>query len=89
MVLALLIIYLINRELGTKAFVITMDSILEMIAILPPIFILLGFGCMVPKETMIRYLGEHSVFAGVVISFVMGSAAAGPLYGAFRLRRCL
>lgn len=32
---------------------------------------------------MIKYLGEGSAAKGMVISIFIGSAAAGPLYGAF------
>lgn len=76
--------YLINKDLGTRAATLTLDSILEMMMIIPPVFILLGLlDVWVPKETMMKYLGEHSGMGGVIIAFIMGSAAAGPLYGAF------
>ncbi len=32
---------------------------------------------------MMKYMGEHSGIEGGVIAFIMGSAAAGPLYVAF------
>ncbi|HNS67887.1 MAG TPA: permease, partial [Mesotoga infera] len=34
-------------------------------------------------EKIIKHLGEESGFKGIVLSFVLGAAAAGPLYGAF------
>ena len=37
----------------------------------------------VPRETLIKYMGPESGFKGPFIAFVVGSAAAGPLYGAF------
>ena len=78
------VLFMFNQELGKKAAEITSNSMLEMIAILPPVFILLGLlDVWIPKETMIKFLGEHSGILGVLISFIMGSAAAGPLYGAF------
>jgi len=53
-------------------------------SVLPPIFLLLGLlDVWVPRETIIRYLGEHSGFLGVILCILMGAAAAGPLYGAF------
>ena len=77
-------LFIFNQELGKKAAEITSNSMLKMIAILPPVFILLGLlDVWIPKETMIKFLGEHSGVLGVLISFIMGSAAAGPLYGAF------
>lgn len=71
-------------EVGAKSMNITWDNTLEMLAIVPPIFVLLGLlDVWVPRETMIRLLGEKSGMIGIVIAFIMGSAAAGPLYAAF------
>lgn len=78
------VMFVFNKELGKKAVTITTDSLFQMLSILPPVFILLGLmDVWVPRETMIKYLGEHSGIRGVIISFIMGSATAGPLYGAF------
>jgi uncharacterized membrane protein YraQ (UPF0718 family) len=55
-----------------------------MILVIPPIFVLLGLlDVWVPKETMIKYMGEGSGLKGIVLAIFVGSAAAGPLYGAF------
>ncbi len=73
-----------NRELGINALEISAYSFKEMFFILPPIFILLGLlDIWVPRETMIKYMGEGSGLKGVLLAFFIGSAAAGPLYGAF------
>ncbi|MPN48955.1 hypothetical protein SDC9_196568 [bioreactor metagenome] len=32
---------------------------------------------------MVRLMGENSGWLGILMTFVLGSAAAGPLYGAF------
>ena len=78
------IIYLIDKETGKKAVDITLFSFKEMLLIIPPIFVLLGIlDVFIPKETLIKYLGEGSGIRGVIISIFLGSAAAGPLYGAF------
>lgn len=37
----------------------------------------------VPKETLIRYMGHGSGITGLLIAFVLGTVAAGPLYVAF------
>jgi uncharacterized membrane protein YraQ (UPF0718 family) len=37
----------------------------------------------VPRETIIRFLGDKSGLMGIILSIFMGAAAAGPLYGAF------
>ena len=55
-----------------------------MLLVIPPVFILLGLlDVWVPRETMIKYMGEGSGFKGIILSILIGSAAAGPLYGAF------
>lgn len=82
--IALIVMYIVNKELGRKAVEVTGYSLKEMILIIPPIFILLGLlDVWVPRETMIKYMGEGSGIKGIVLSFILGSAAAGPLYGAF------
>ncbi|MBN2559203.1 MAG: permease [Clostridia bacterium] len=75
---------LLNREAGLRAINITAYSFKEMALVLPPIFILLGLlDVWVPRETMVRYMGEGSGLKGIVLAILLGSAAAGPLYGAF------
>ena len=55
-----------------------------MLLVIPPIFVLLGLlDAWVPREKMIRYMGEGSGPKGRVLAFLLGSFAAGPLYGAF------
>lgn len=80
----MLIITIFNVELGMKAFSITGYSLKEMILVIPPIFVLLGLlDIWVPRETMIKYMGENSGLKGILLAIFIGSAAAGPLYGAF------
>lgn len=55
-----------------------------MLLVIPPIFILLGLlDVWVPREKMIRFMGAGSGIKGTVLAFLLGSFAAGPLYGAF------
>jgi uncharacterized membrane protein YraQ (UPF0718 family) len=78
------VLVLINRQLGLKALGITAYSLKEMLLVIPPIFVLLGLlDVWVPRETMIKFMGEGSGIKGVILSILIGSAAAGPLYGAF------
>lgn len=61
-------------------------SFKEMLSVIPPVFVLLGLlDVWVPRETMIKYMGEGSGLKGILISIFLGSAAAGPLYVAFPL----
>lgn len=81
---AMILLTLFHRKLGLNAFRITANSVKEMLLVIPPIFILLGLlDIWVPKETMVKYMGEGSGLKGVLLSIFIGSAAAGPLYGAF------
>lgn len=71
-------------ELGQNSFRLTAANLKEMLFILPPIFILLGLiDVWIPRETMMKYMGEGSGLRGGLLAFAMGSAAAGPLYAAF------
>ena len=82
--LGLFILTLFNQKVGFKAISVTAFSFKEMLMVIPPIFILLGLlDVWVPKEKMVKYMGEGSGIKGVLLSFFIGSAAAGPLYGAF------
>ncbi|MCI6151718.1 MAG: permease [Fusobacterium perfoetens] len=74
----------IKPEIGKKSFEITFKNLVEMLGIIPPIFILLGLlDIWVKKETIIKFMGKDSGIKGILLSFLMGSTAAGPLYAAF------
>ena len=82
--IAVVILTVVNYDLGSKAFGIAGFSFKEMALVIPPVFVLLGLlDVWVPRETMIKYMGEGSGIKGVILSILLGSAAAGPLYGAF------
>lgn len=79
-------IIVINPSVGQRSFEITWSSTLEMLSVLPPIFILLGLlDVWIERETMIKLMGEKSGILGIALAFFLGSAAAGPLYAAFPL----
>ena len=72
------LLYIINPPMGSKAAVTVLSSFKEML------FILLGLlDIWVPRETMVRFMGEGSGLKGALLSFLLGSAAAGPLYVVF------
>ncbi len=84
MVVVMGVILLVNYDLGKRALEVTSFSIREMLLVIPPIFILLGLlDLWVPRETIIKLMGDNSGIVGVLLAFFIGSAAAGPLYGAF------
>jgi len=80
----LAVLTLFNYDLGMKALGNAGSQFVQMLLIIPPVFILLGLlDVWIPRETMIKYMGEGSGAKGVILAFAIGSAAAGPLYGAF------
>ncbi len=82
--LALVIIFLWNKPMGLKAIFTIRSSVKEMLLILPPVFILLGLlDVWVPRDTMVKFMGEGSGIIGGILAFILGSAAAGPLYVVF------
>ena len=97
--IALLALLFILDALGVKIGVAKMDSqaslglsalnsaffqFVSMLKIVPPIFLLIGLLDMwVPRETMIRLMGEKSGAVGVLIAFFIGTMSAGPLIAAF------
>lgn len=83
-VVILAVLFIINKDYGFHAMEVTGYSLKEMALIIPPIFILLGLlDVWVPRETMMKFMGEESGLKGIILAFLLGSAAAGPLYGAF------
>ncbi|MGE4485368.1 MAG: permease [Oscillospiraceae bacterium] len=78
------VLSLVNRQIGLKAISISAYQFGQMLLVIPPVFILLGLlDVWVPRETMVKYMGEGSGLKGILLAIFIGSAAAGPLYGAF------
>lgn len=78
------LICLFWRPVGLKAVDISLFSFKEMALVIPPVFVLLGLlDVWVPRETMVKYMGVGSGLTGIALAIIIGSAAAGPLYGAF------
>ena len=78
------ILFIFKFDAGLKATDVVIYSFKEMLLVLPPIFILIGLlDVWIPKETMIKLMGEGSGFKGILLAFLFGTVAAGPLYAAF------
>lgn len=78
------VVLIVKPEIGLKSLQLTKNNAFEMLSILPPVFILLGLlDVWIKRETMIKFMGEKSGMVGVLLAFILGSAAAGPLYAAF------
>ncbi|WPC43781.1 permease [Clostridium sp. JS66] len=79
-----LILLIVKPSLGMNSLKGTRDNLKELLAIMPPIFLIMGLlDTWVEKETMIKFMGEGSGLKGIVIAFLLGSFAAGPVYVAF------
>lgn len=79
-----IIIGLIYPDIGKESFKNTKMNFIEVLSILPPIFILLGLlDVWIDRSTMVKYLGKGSGLKGFAIAILLGSVAAGPLYAAF------
>jgi uncharacterized membrane protein YraQ (UPF0718 family) len=75
---------LVSPALGLKSLQISADNLIAMFVIVPPIFILIGLlHVWVPRETIVKLMGEKSGLLGVSLALVLGSFSAGPLYAAF------
>lgn len=80
----LLVFTVFQPEIGIASLKLSGKSIYDMLLVIPPIFILLGLlDVWISKDTMVKYMGEGSGLKGILLSIFIGSAAAGPLYGAF------
>ena len=79
-----LVLLIFKPEFGINSLTGTAENLKEMLEIMPPIFILLGLlDVWVERETMIKLMGEDSKMLGIIIAFLLGSVAAGPLYVSF------
>jgi uncharacterized membrane protein YraQ (UPF0718 family) len=82
--LANAVLALVSPAVGIAAARKSAANLAEMLTVIPPVFILLGLlDVWVDRATMMRFTGKKSGPTGVLISFLLGSAAAGPLYAAF------
>ena len=80
----LIVISFIDISLTYQALTNAGNQILSMLIIVPPIFLLIGlFDVWVPRETIIKLMGEHSGIQGMALAFLLGGFSAGPTIAAF------
>ena len=90
LILLTIIITIFNKEIGVKSFKIAFTSFKQMIEVVPPIMVMLGLmDVWIPRETMMKYMGDNSGIRGIFISILIGSIAAGPMYAAFPFAKVL
>jgi uncharacterized membrane protein YraQ (UPF0718 family) len=79
-----IVVGIIFPEIGKLSYQNTKMNFIEVVSVIPPIFILLGLlDVWVDRSTMVKYLGQGSGIKGFAIALLLGSVAAGPLYAAF------
>ena len=84
LLLAQIILMVTLPEIGWNSLRNIKSNVKEMLGVIPPVFILLGLlDVWVDRQIMMKYTGPGSGIKGALISFILGSAAAGPLYAAF------
>lgn len=84
LLIILCFILLTNNSTGLTAVKNIKASFLQMISILPPIMIILGLiDVWLPREILMKYMGNNSGFIGILLSIALASIAAGPMYAAF------
>ncbi|WP_017873820.1 permease [Candidatus Caldatribacterium saccharofermentans] len=84
------VMFFFSPLLGRKVFAVALQNILFMLSVIPPVFILVGlFDVWIPREKVVKRLGEASGMVGIGIALALGALAAGPLYAAFPVAEVL
>jgi uncharacterized membrane protein YraQ (UPF0718 family) len=75
---------------GKQVFAVAFRNTLFMLGVVPPIFLMVGlFDVWIPREKVIKKLGDTSGWLGIMIAIALGAFAAGPLYAAFPVAEVL
>ncbi|MFV0552704.1 MAG: permease [Anaerorhabdus sp.] len=81
---AYILMFIISPDMGVISIKNSSYYIKEMLIIMPVIFVLTALlDTWVAKEKITKYLGKESKVKGIILSFVLGSISAGPIYAAF------
>ncbi len=84
LLLANLLLLFVKPEFGREVASLSLDHLVQMLSIIPPIFLILGLmDVWIPRETMTKYMGKDAGIKGGLLAFLLGSLSAGPLYAAF------
>lgn len=80
----LIILTIIDINLTKIALKNSYSNLINMLLIVPPIFLLIGlFDVWVERETVIKLMGEKSGVKGMALAFFLGAFSAGPTIAAF------
>ena len=85
-----IILFIVNIEKAMAALGNTAFYLKEMLIIMPVVFLLTALiDAWIPKNTIMKALGENSGVKGAITALVLGSISAGPIYAAFPLAKTL
>lgn len=81
---AYILMFIIKPDMGVTSIKNSAYYIKEMLMIMPVIFVLTALlDTWIATEKITKYLGKESKVKGIILSFVLGSISAGPIYAAF------
>lgn len=84
------VMFMVSPDKGGQSLFNTGYYIKEMMTVLPLVFILTSLlEAWVPKEVIMNSFGENSGAKGILLSFILGSFSAGPIYAAFPVCKML
>lgn len=83
-------LFIVMPDKASLAIKNSVHYLIEMFEVLPVIFLLtVVIEAMIPKEWIIKHFGEKSGFLGNILSLILGSISAGPIYAAFPISKML
>lgn len=89
-ILAYAVLWIVSPEKALKSVGNSVYYLIEMLQVLPVIFLLtVVIDALIPKEFIMRGLGEKSGIKGNILALILGSISAGPVYAAFPIGKML
>lgn len=84
------LLFVFNMELAIQAIGNSGYYLKEMLTIMPVIFMLIvAIDVLVPKELIVKRLGQNAGVKGGLLALVFGSLSVGPIYAAFPIVKML
>lgn len=85
-----LLLAIVSPAQGLQSLNNSLYYLKEMLLVLPVIFLLTAvIEAWVPKEIIVKRLGDSSGMAGALYSLALGSVSVGPIYAAFPISKML
>lgn len=80
----LMILYFFKRDLAMNSVSLSLKSAVTMLGVLPPVLLIVNLlDNWIPRETIVRHMGEQAGLMGYFWALLLGTFGAGPLYAAF------